>query len=166
MKLRAEVSASAVRALIIDVIHRPCDILGGAELHQPARASRALGRLRGRAQQSSPNFTGEDNPIALPFSGLTISISNRYWQDSDPADRRPWIEPHIPVALTSVHWLGNEDPVPDAALAAIDRRRALITLHAPLPGLRRPYRAPSVRSRNDATSRSSRSRSVRSSYIM
>jgi hypothetical protein len=70
----------------------------------------------GEPSMSSPNFTGEDNPVRLPFSGLTVSISNRYWQDSDPSDRRPWIAPHLPVALTSRAWLANEDPVLDAVL--------------------------------------------------
>jgi hypothetical protein len=78
----------------------------------------------GEPSMSSPNFTGEDNPITLPFSGLTVSISNRYWQDSDQADRRPWIAPHLPVTLTSRDWLDNRDPVLDAILSAITARRA------------------------------------------
>jgi len=72
---------------------------------------------------SSPNFTGEDNPIPLPFSGMTVSISSRHWQDSDPGDRRPWIAPHLPVALTSRDWLENRDPGLDPVLAAIARDR-------------------------------------------
>jgi hypothetical protein len=74
----------------------------------------------GEPSMSSPNFTGEDNPVPLPWSGLTASVSNRHWQDSDPGDRRPWIEPQLPVALTSADWLRNEDPV----LAAVLRELA------------------------------------------
>jgi hypothetical protein len=72
---------------------------------------------------SSPNFTGEDNPIRLSFSGLTVSVSNRYWQDSDPDDRRPWIEPQIKVAMTSRSWLRNEDPVLEAVYGAMAAKR-------------------------------------------
>jgi hypothetical protein len=73
----------------------------------------------GEPSMSSPNFTGEDNPITLTFSGLTVSLSNRHWQDSDPGDRRPWIEPHIKVTLTAREWLRNEDPVLAAVFRAI-----------------------------------------------
>lgn len=70
----------------------------------------------GEPSMSSPNFTGEDHAVTLPFSGLVVSISNRHWQDSHPRDRRPWIAPQIPVAITSRDWLGNRDPVLDAVL--------------------------------------------------
>lgn len=75
----------------------------------------------GEPSMSRPNFTGEDNPVTLPFSGLTISISNRHWQDSEAADARPWIAPHLPVSLSSGDWLANRDPVLDAVLAAIEK---------------------------------------------
>jgi hypothetical protein len=78
----------------------------------------------GEPSMSSPNFTGEDNPVTLPFSSLMVSISNRYWQDSDANDRRPWIAPQLPVALSSKDWLGNKDPVLDAVLSAIASRRS------------------------------------------
>ena len=87
----------------------------------------------GEPSMSSPNFTGEDNPVPLPFSGLTVSISNRYWQDSDAADRRPWIAPHLPVALSSRDWLENRDPVLDAVLQAIGERRELSRPGGPAP---------------------------------
>ncbi|MGH7497214.1 MAG: hypothetical protein ACREOO_33100 [bacterium] len=78
----------------------------------------------GEPSMSSPNFTGEDNPITLPFSGMMVSISNRYWQDSDANDRRPWIAPHLPVALSSQDWLNNRDPVLDAVLSAMALNRS------------------------------------------
>lgn len=68
----------------------------------------------GEASMSSPNFTGEDNPVTLPWSGLTVSISNRYWQDAKPNDRRPWINPQIPVAVSGRDWLANRDVVMNA----------------------------------------------------
>jgi hypothetical protein len=78
----------------------------------------------GEPSMSSPNFTGEDNPVTLPFSGLMVSISNRYWQDSDANDRRPWIAPHLPVTLSSTDWLNNRDPVLDAVLSAMASKRS------------------------------------------
>lgn len=73
----------------------------------------------GEPSMSSPNFTGEDTPLTLPFSGLTVSISTRYWQDSDSTDHRPWIQPHLAIALSSKDWLANHDPVLDAVLREI-----------------------------------------------
>lgn len=75
----------------------------------------------GEPSMSSPNFTGEDNPVRLPYSGLVVSISNRYWQDSDPGDRRPWIAPHLAVAMTGRDWLRNRDPVLERVLQEIGR---------------------------------------------
>lgn len=76
--------------------------------------------VAGEPSMSSPNFTGEDHPVHLPFSGLTVSISNRYWQDSTPDDRRPWITPALRAELTSSDWLQNRDPVLDAVLVDLD----------------------------------------------
>lgn len=73
----------------------------------------------GEPTMSSPNFTGEDNEVVLPYSGLQVSISNRYWQDSDPDDRRHWLPVQLPVPLTAAAWLRNQDPVLDAVLRAI-----------------------------------------------
>jgi hypothetical protein len=73
----------------------------------------------GEPSMSSPNFTGEDAPLRLPFSGLTVSISTRYWQDSDAADRRPWIPVRLNVPVFSRDWLRNEDPVLSAVLREI-----------------------------------------------
>jgi hypothetical protein len=88
------------------------------------RLERRLPRVvfAGEPSMSSPNFTGEDNPLQLPFSGLMVGISNRYWQDSAPDDVRPWIEPHLPAVLTSEDWLANRDPALDAVLRAISAR--------------------------------------------
>lgn len=77
----------------------------------------------GEPSMSSPNFTGEDNEVVLPFSGVRVSISNRHWQDSDPADQRAWIEPQLPVALTAAAYFANADPVLDAVLQEIRGRR-------------------------------------------
>jgi hypothetical protein len=74
----------------------------------------------GEPSMSSPNFTGEDNEVLLPWSGVRVSISNRYWQDSRPDDRRPWIEMRYPVALSAADYFANRDPVLPVVLRAIE----------------------------------------------
>lgn len=76
----------------------------------------------GEPSMSSPNFTGEDNEVLLPWSGVRVSISNRYWQDSRPDDRRPWIEMRYPVALSAADYFGYRDPVLPVVLRAIEER--------------------------------------------
>jgi hypothetical protein len=78
----------------------------------------------GERSMSSPNFTGEDNEVVLPYSGLRLSISNNYWQDSDPKDNRPWIEPRIPVSFSAAAYFANEDPVLPVVLREIASARA------------------------------------------
>jgi hypothetical protein len=65
----------------------------------------------GESSSSKPNFTGEDTSVQLPWSGVRLSISSRWWQDSVPGDRRPYIPVSMPVALTSTDWLSGRDPV-------------------------------------------------------
>lgn len=76
-------------------------------------------RFAGEPSMSSPNFTGEDRPLTLPYSGLTVSISDRYWQDSAADDTRPFIVPHLPVAVRRADWAAGRDPVLDAILRAL-----------------------------------------------
>ena len=64
----------------------------------------------GEPSSSSPNFVGEENNFQLPWSGATISISNRY-HENIPGDKRKWIEPDIPVALSSRDYFAGRDPV-------------------------------------------------------
>ncbi|MFT5052049.1 MAG: hypothetical protein ACI8QZ_003480 [Chlamydiales bacterium] len=70
----------------------------------------------GEPSSSSPNFVGEENEIMLPFSRVQGSISNRYWQDSDPWDHRPWIAPDLAVALTAEQYFQGVDPVLELVL--------------------------------------------------
>lgn len=65
----------------------------------------------GEPSSSSPNFVGEENEIVLPYSRVRGSLSNRYWQDSDPWDHRPWIVPDLPVVLTAEQYFAGVDPV-------------------------------------------------------
>ena len=65
----------------------------------------------GEPSSSRPNFTGESNAVELPWSGLRVSISSRWWQDSFPGDARPYIPVSMPVALSSEDWRTGRDPV-------------------------------------------------------
>ncbi len=69
----------------------------------------------GEPSSSSPNFVGEETQVLLPYSGTIVSISNLYWQDSQPWDNRPWIAPDIPATLTFDEYANGRDP----ALASI-----------------------------------------------
>jgi hypothetical protein len=75
----------------------------------------------GEPSGSKPNFAGEDTELLLPYSGLRGSISTRWWQDSDPLDRRQWIAPHLSVGVRSTDYFANRDPVLEAVLSALDR---------------------------------------------
>lgn len=79
----------------------------------------------GEPSSSSPNFAGEETGLVLPYSRVRGSISTRYWQDSDPGDRRPWIAPRIPVTLSSTDYFANRDPVLEAVLQLIATEREL-----------------------------------------
>lgn len=70
----------------------------------------------GEPTGASPNHYGENFDIALPNSGIRLTISIWYWQSSFPYDRRPWIEPHIPVDMDSTAYRNNVDPVLNAVL--------------------------------------------------
>ncbi len=74
--------------------------------------------VAGEPSGSKPNFIGESAPVRLPYSGLEMTISTRYHQ-TDDQDRRVWIAPKIPVALSSEDYFANRDPALDAVLETI-----------------------------------------------
>jgi hypothetical protein len=65
----------------------------------------------GSPAASRPNFAGEDTWVELPWSGIRLSISSRWWQDSFPTDHRPYVPVSMPVQLTSADWKAGRDPV-------------------------------------------------------
>ncbi|HYN82907.1 MAG TPA: hypothetical protein VES88_15570 [Gemmatimonadaceae bacterium] len=64
----------------------------------------------GEPSSSKPNFVGEENNLALPWSGAMVSISNRY-HENIPGDKREWIEPDLKIELSSSQYFANRDPV-------------------------------------------------------
>jgi hypothetical protein len=74
----------------------------------------------GEPSASRPNFTGEETQTVLPYSGLIVSISNRYWQDSQPWDNRPWIPMDIPAPLTFEAYAAGRDPALETIFTVIN----------------------------------------------
>ncbi len=70
----------------------------------------------GEPTGSSPNFVGEDEEITLPYSRLTVSVSNLYHQNSLPQDRRTWIAPLIYAPTRFADYRDRRDPAMDAVL--------------------------------------------------
>ena len=70
----------------------------------------------GEPTGSRPNFIGEDEEITLPYSRLTVSVSNLYHQNSLPQDRRTWIAPLIYAPTGFADYRGRRDPAMDAVL--------------------------------------------------
>jgi hypothetical protein len=75
----------------------------------------------GEPTGSSPNFTGENAEVVLPFSGVIADISNENHWSSFWDDQRPWVAPTIPVSLTAADYFSNRDPVLDAVSDIIRR---------------------------------------------
>jgi hypothetical protein len=73
----------------------------------------------GEPSSSSPNFVGEETNLLLPYSRIRGSISTRYWQDSDPGDKRAWITPAVPVKPTAAAYFSGEDAALDAIFKII-----------------------------------------------
>ncbi len=69
----------------------------------------------GEPTGSRPSFVGESTRVVLPYSDVGVSISTRLHQHAYATDRRIWVAPDIPVALSSTDYFANRDP----ALAAI-----------------------------------------------
>jgi tetratricopeptide (TPR) repeat protein len=83
--------------------------------HTPAR-------FAGEPTGSRPNFVGEGNPITLPYSGLLVNASSRYWQDSVSEDQRPWIAPDLAAEMTSDDFRANRDPALEVIVEYLDGR--------------------------------------------
>jgi hypothetical protein len=73
-------------------------------------------RFVGEPTGSSPNFIGETNFVTLPYSGVLVSISNLYWQNTRPVDERIWIAPRIPVPFRFADAIAGRDAAVEAIL--------------------------------------------------
>ncbi len=118
-----------VRALVwwelADSAHRVFVITGRNTFSAAQNFINQLDRITnavfvGEASSSSPNFTGEETSLILPYSRVVGSISTQYWQDSNPDDTRLYIEPDIPVGLSSVDYFAGRDPALEAIFQLIE----------------------------------------------
>ncbi len=71
----------------------------------------------GEPTGSRPNFVGEETPFVLPYSKITVNISDLYWQSSWPMDYRTWIAPQIYTPPAFAAYRANRDPAMEAILA-------------------------------------------------
>jgi hypothetical protein len=68
----------------------------------------------GEPTGESPNHYGDPDPIELPSSGISINLSRRRWNDSDPGDHRDSTYPSIPAPLTLKDFRTGRDPALEA----------------------------------------------------
>ncbi len=73
--------------------------------------------LVGEPTVSSPNFVGESNSVVLPWSGISLSISDYFWQTSWPTDYRTTLAPELYAPLTFRAFLAKRDPAMEAIAA-------------------------------------------------
>ena len=78
------------------------------------RATKAI--FVGEPTGSSPNFVGETVRFTLPYSKMTGSISDLYWQSSWPMDYRTWIAPQLYAPPTFAAYKAGRDPALEAIL--------------------------------------------------
>jgi len=71
----------------------------------------------GEPSGSSPNFIGEETPFTLPYSKISVNISNLYWASSSPLDFRAWIAPTLYTPPTIEAYKANRDPAMEAILS-------------------------------------------------
>jgi tetratricopeptide (TPR) repeat protein len=70
----------------------------------------------GEPTGSSPNMYGDNAPVVLPNSKLTVRLSTLWWQDMNPRDRRVWQAPDLSTELTFADYRAGRDPAMDAIL--------------------------------------------------
>lgn len=87
----------------------------------------------GEPTGSRPAFVGESTWVRMPYSGVRVYCSSRYWQLMDSTDKRTWVQPQIAVEMTYAQWAANQDPCMDAVLARVrgERKRESVTTATP-----------------------------------
>lgn len=76
----------------------------------------------GEPPGTRPNFVGEaSDPFRLPNSRVWVNASTLAWQGTFAFDHRPYIEPDMPVALTSEEYREGRDPVLEKVIESLGR---------------------------------------------
>jgi tetratricopeptide (TPR) repeat protein len=73
----------------------------------------------GEPTGSSPNFVGESITINLPYSKMSGTISDLYWQNSVAMDYRVWISPQLYAPPSFELYRANRDPAMEAIMAYV-----------------------------------------------
>lgn len=73
----------------------------------------------GEPTGSGPNFIGESIPYSLPYSKMSGTVSDLYWQRSWPMDDRIWIAPDLPATPSFEAFSIGKDPAMEAIIAFI-----------------------------------------------
>jgi hypothetical protein len=84
------------------------------------RSCRAI--FVGEPTGSGPNFIGESIPFSLPYSRMSGTVSDLFWQRGWPMDDRVWIAPDLPAPPTLAAVTRGVDPALEAVLAAVRKR--------------------------------------------
>lgn len=76
----------------------------------------------GEPTGSRPNFYGEHFDYELPYSGLTVSVSSRYFQNGFTSDdKRPWIAPDLAAPPSAESYRHNVDPAMEVIRKYLNR---------------------------------------------
>src|SRR5215813_14002143 len=67
----------------------------------------------GEATGARPNMYGDNAPLALPNSRISVRLSTLWWQDMDPRDMRDSQAPDLAVDLTMADYRAGRDPALD-----------------------------------------------------
>lgn len=71
----------------------------------------------GEPTGSSPSFIGEEEPFALPYSGVMVNLSTERWLSGWSQEHRVWIAPAIYAPVRFSDLRDGRDPAMDAILA-------------------------------------------------
>jgi hypothetical protein len=80
------------------------------------------------------NFYGDPTTITLPHSHLEAAVSQLWWQDEDPRDRRPATFPEIAMEPTFQDYVTGVDPALQFALTGPAPETIEEALERSLPG--------------------------------
>lgn len=75
----------------------------------------------GEPTGSSPTFVGETIPFTLPYSKLSVNVSDLLWQGTWPMDYRTWIAPTLYARPTFAAFRANRDVALEAIFASTDQ---------------------------------------------
>jgi hypothetical protein len=80
-----------------------------------ARYTHAL--FVGEPTGGRPNSPGDENFFTLPYSGIVVNLSDRFWQGSWPDDFSPWRAPDIAAPVTFADYAAGRDAAMEAIRA-------------------------------------------------